>query len=170
MKLHVLQCTLWLVVSLAPSLAAQERATIPIGTRVRVTRTDQTQLVGEAVNMRGDTLWAATSRDSAAVPVPLNTIRTLERPRLHRHAGRGALIGLLAGVALGLAVPNCSPSEMFCPASEAVGDGLAGAGLGALVGAAIRTQSGWEPVPLVGLRLGVAPLRGRLGLGAALAL
>jgi hypothetical protein len=58
---------------------------------------------------------------------------------------------------------------MFCPGSEAAGEGLLGAGLGALIGAAIKTRDGWEPVPLAGLRLGVARLRGQLGLGAALA-
>jgi len=137
--------------------------------RVRVTRTDQAQLVGEFVKVQDDTLWAAPSPDSAAVPVPLNTIRTLERPHFRGHAVRGALLGLLAGAALGLAAPGCSASEMFCPGPEAVGDGLLGAGLGALIGSAIKTQHGWEPVPLAGLRLGVGPLRGRLGFGAALA-
>jgi hypothetical protein len=107
--------------------------------------------------------------------VPLDSVRYLQVSRRHGHAGIGALIGFAVGAIGGVievARENAQARTNFLKFSPIVGAlfGLPGAGIGAIVGALVRTEE-WVPVDLHRLRLGLVPQSGgRLGIGALLAL
>ena len=97
---------------------------------------------------------------------PLTSVTKVEVARGHRsHAGRGVgiggLIGAGLGVYLGLKAGSDTCSGAFCfkdrekAAHLALGLGMVGAGIGALVGSQMKTYM-WEEVSLS--RLDVTPL------------
>ena len=94
--------------------------------------------------------------------VPLDLVSLLQVNRRHGHAGIGALIGFGVGAIGGVievARENAQSSTNFLRFSPLVGAlfGLPGAGIGALVGALVRTDE-WRPVDLQRLRIGLGPL------------
>jgi len=177
----------------AGSLLAQGAPALTPGQRVRVTApaSGLDRAVGTVRAVRGRVIvlapeWArpAWSRpsnpaDSLGVPVPLDSVRSLEVSLgTHSHfwsgAGTGAVVGGVGLAIVGAAsASDCQGFICFSPAAAAAGGlvvgGLIGGLLGGIVGAATVTDR-WVSVPLGGDRLSlrVAPT-GRLGLGASLA-
>jgi len=135
--------------------------TLAPGTRVRVHQGVES-LTGTLVSLDSAALVIATGKDT--VTAPRASITALEvSTGTKSHAGKGALIGLgaglVTGVVVGIAASGSDNGDFFdFSAGEwAVGVGLTGAaigaGVGAIVGAGIHSDR-WTPVvlPAVGLR------------------
>lgn len=149
----------------AGRLAAQELPAIQPGMRVRLTlqpdpRADRlTRVVGTLMRLGPDSVAVYDQERLAVVTAALGAARRLEASRGRpSRAGRGALIGLVAGAAGGVAAGLIVCAAEACSSSGGdfagivvgvlgVGGGLAGAGVGALAGALIRPER-WETVPL----------------------
>jgi hypothetical protein len=107
----------------------------------------------------------------------LGTLQRLELSQGYRtHRLLGAGVGLIAGAGLTYFLTRSGGSGSLCDrasnqdalsSSECLGvaalGGLAGAGLGALIGGLIRTE-GWRDIPLHDVRFGIVPHRG-MGVG-----
>ena len=141
---------------------------VPAGPlRARVTTGGATggPFVGQFLGARDDTLTIASGRQ--ALDIPWEEISQVEiRYGWSRSTGRGALIGLLAGGAVGAAMGAASEDQStgFLDLSKgaqiaagAVTFGLLGAGIGAIAGHSIVHEK-WEAVPLD--RVGVGPAGG----------
>jgi hypothetical protein len=143
-------------------LTAQQLSGVEPGHRVRLTLmpdpgTDRvTQIVGTLIRLGPDSIAVYDQERLAVVAAALGAARRLEASRGRpSRAGRGALIGLAAGgIAAGLIV--CAAEDCSSSGGDfggvvvgilGVGGGLAGAGVGALVGAMIRPER-WETIPL----------------------
>jgi hypothetical protein len=91
--------------------------------------------------------------------VPVTSLTRLEVSLSRkRHTLKGAIIGAAIGVGLGFAFKvdpqecNSAGSSTFCSRGEAVAGGtLVGVGIGALVGALVRTDR-WTPIDLETLK------------------
>ena len=133
-------------------------------------------VVAEVLVQRGDSLWVRPMKVTDTVALALSMLAHLDVSRgIKRETWRGVGIGLLSGAvaggALGAALGNrCSPAEPngSCSSSRrmlatigAFSLGTTGAGVGALIGHAIRSDR-WEPVPLAD-RVKVAIWRGGHG-------
>ena len=176
-----------IVAVLAFTPLASARAQVPVrpGARVRVTghfrqplygncvRSSPQQYVGTFVTWEADTLVTESNGDILALP--LDSVATLEVSLGRRsQAGLGAGIGSVTGAVIGVVVGAAScTDEVFeafvipaaCAAAGGVIFGAAGALLGALIGATIRTER-WVSVPLDRLRVSFRPRRDRrFGLG-----
>jgi hypothetical protein len=135
---------------------------------------------GTLVLWQGDTLTVASGQSITRYGVgAISRLQVSRGTRSHRLAGAG--IGFLAGGGVAAAVLYTGGSTSQCDQSanqdamstgECIGltalGGLAGAGLGAIVGGFFRTER-WEDVPLEQLRVSLGPLAGRR-LGLALQL
>lgn len=131
----------------APAFAA-----LDVGRAVKVERPTGTTL-GRFAGLAADTL-ALTSDDGSRVSIPLTDVNAAWRR--DARTGKGALIGGIAGLVAGgiiggvLASEHCSGS-ITCgarewvgiPALSALGGAAVMAGIGALVGTAVR---GWTPL------------------------
>lgn len=167
-----------------PAVAAPEAAADTSGPvlrpgdriRVRQAGVDTLRYVARFVGLRADTLevegsWGGRARDTALVPIA--AIRTLERSlgretSFWSSTGTGAGAGFVGGVflgGLGVALQaDAECEEGWCDeATDALPwipvAGLAGAGIGALIGAiaGATPRERWEPVPPARLSLGPAP-------------
>jgi hypothetical protein len=153
-------------------LPAQEPPPVEPGDRVRVT-------AAHGIRNRVGTLRALNNDsivlENPGLVLPIDSVTQLEVSRGRKsRAGRGALIGLGFGVGIGAAVGflisqdesgenECRGIEAQCTAIGAASLGLVGAGIGALAGAATKTDR-WEEVPLERLRVTFVPQRdGRFG-------
>jgi len=128
------------------------------------------QLTGRMIRFEPAAMVVALDGDAPglSVIVPTDSISALEVNRERRMVAEGVLIGSLAGVAVGaLANPDWVDDEgdctILCMAYEVSPNadtrmtvlGLAGAVLGAIVGAGTKTSS-WIAVPMEGkLAVGV---------------
>jgi hypothetical protein len=121
---------------------------------------------GRLVPLRADTLTLAVV--DAATSYRLDAIRRVEVSRRRSHTMTGAGAGFLVGAGATFIVLNGGGSTSLCDrsanqdaiaASECIGlmalGGVAGAGLGALIGGAVRTER-WQELPVGGLRVSVA--------------
>jgi hypothetical protein len=130
------------------------------------------------------------SRDTVALAVAgtttsygLNALRRLEVSRGRRsHWLAGAGVGFLVGAGAAVAVLYSGGSTSLCNQSanqdamssgECIGltalGGLAGAGLGAVIGSRLRSER-WQDVSIERLRIGLGPqVDGKFGLGFAVA-
>jgi hypothetical protein len=149
------------------------------GARLRLTVScepgPECRVEGRFVQLRADTLTLAVAE--AATSYSLDAIQRVEvsRHRSQTIAGVGA--GFLVGAGVTFIVLHGGGSTSLCDRSanqdaiasgECLGlaalGGLAGAGLGALIGGAVRTER-WQELPVEGLRVSVASrLRSTLGL------
>ena len=131
---------------------------------------------GRLVRLQSDTLTldAAASTRSYSVRA-LSRVEISRGTRSHRLAGAGA--GLLVGGGVAFALLHTGGSTSLCDRSanqDAIGSseciglaalgGLAGAGLGAIIGGFVRSER-WQDVPLERLRVSLRPQAGsRLGM------
>jgi hypothetical protein len=169
-----------LVLAAAALAAAQEPpattalSTLTVGSRVRVLSTAvQARLDGVVVEMDERALTVAPS-GGLPLKVPLGSITQLDVGLGRRgNARRGLVIGLLAGLALGLAFSvdpgDCGfESDHFCSRGEAIAGGvLTFGGLGAGIGALVKTDR-WAPLTMGPPRPGITDAR-RRGVGVAVA-
>ena len=127
------------------------------GTRIRVATNmpSHRRFVGSLISADADSVRLTSSSDGKVVAVANASIVRLEKSRgRHSNPGGGALIGGLIGGGLGLALGVIASTDdsgwyQVGGAEIAAGTavlGLAGAGLGALVGAASHKEK-WEPLP-----------------------
>ena len=146
-------------------------AVVAIGEKVRVTtRTGRDDRTGVVMAADAQSLTVSLGSGKPPVRIPLASVRKLEVARGRRTAVKeGAISGGLVGLVLGvLAVHTVShalcENATDCDASPqgyGIGAGAfaaGGAGLGALVGLAIKTDR-WETVPVdrVGVAIGPVP-------------
>jgi hypothetical protein len=130
------------------------------GLRVRIT-TDggsHKRMVGTLLSADSDSLRLTSSNDQRVLTVPTRSVVRLERSRGQRPStGRGARIGALVGggtgLLLGIAASSESDSWVQIGAEEVavvtVVFGLAGAGVGALIGSVSHHEQ-WDSVPIPG--------------------
>jgi len=146
-------------------LAAQQLPAVHPGMRVRLTfapdaGTDRTtRVVGTLMRLGPDSVAVYDQERLAVVAAALGAAQRLEASRgRHSRAGRGALLGLAAGAAAGIGSGLIVCAAEACTSSGGdwggivigvlgLGGALAGTGIGALVGAMIRSER-WETVPL----------------------
>lgn len=156
------------------ALAAQEEAPRP-GSRVRLTypcgpsgrgAAETCRVAGELVSLREDTITVATAETTTSVGrTAISRLEVSRGQRSHRWVGAGA--GFVVGAGATWLVLHSGGSTALCDRSanqdamaggECAGltvlGGLAGAGLGYLVGALIRAER-WQDMPVDRLRLGV---------------
>jgi hypothetical protein len=157
--------------SLCAARASAGDASSPTeGTRVRVTASGLAtgRLVGELVGIDADRIVVQQVATSELVTIPRGDVTQVEVATAKRRRGAGvklgALFGLGIGAALGFAVgDDCGAPDaptIVCIPREgaAVGLGLTGAGVGALLGLAFSPQEMvWRPVDADGLQVGVMP-------------
>ena len=124
------------------------------GLRVRVFRPGRSVLVGSVARLAPDSFWLRLPDRSDPVPIGYGEPTGLDRSLGSRsYAGRGALIGLLAGgsAATVFLVLFCSDSDTKCGADEVARAALFIAGPPTLAGAAIGLlvrHERWQPLAL----------------------
>ena len=132
------------------------------GKRFRISYLDyhrSRQITGDIVRVETSVVTIRSEGDSATTSIERRDINRVERhvgTRSHWAMGMG--IGCAAGLVVGVIAAAAEENS-----SSIVGDDatlfagmVLGAGLGTLVGAAIRTDQ-WESVPLSDLRVGLVP-------------
>ncbi len=143
----------------------------PVGERVRVTarELDVDRYDGRVAALTPDTLTV----DSLAIPIAVLTRLDVHRGR-KGNASLGASIGMFSGGAgfLVLSLATCEDGFIFdkgeCTAFGALFGLVAGAGLGAIIGAFVRTDR-WEEFPSDRLQVIIAPDRvNHVGVGVRL--
>jgi hypothetical protein len=131
---------------------------------------DMDESVGTVAALETDTLTVKVEERAVALYVPLADITKLEVRRGQKsNAGKGALIGLGVGVVVGgvLGFNLCEMDEtksgceihehIFGSLMSGAFFGLLGGGIGALIGAASKTDR-WETVPLNNIRVSLTPI------------
>jgi hypothetical protein len=146
---------------------AQEPPASPVtvGTRVRVRAPSvaKGRVEGTVVEIDEKSLLIGVSEDRAPLRVPRQAITQLDvNAGKHRRVLKGMIIGAglgAASFAVLLASTDLGPSTSDY--AEAAGLGALGGGiLGAGIGALIQTDR-WSPVPAERVRLSLGPARGR---------
>lgn len=153
-----------------PSLPAQDSVAVGSRVMVRVTsehvreaqlRLQNRTFAGRLIATTGDSLVVSTERDS--ITVPRGAIERLwvsaRASRRGLSAAKGAAIGLGTGFAFGLiAGEDCSDSDFICfdRGELAMALGLAGAGAGALAGAAFGGER-WREIRPMRASLSIFP-------------
>lgn len=165
------------IVVLASDAGAQE---LREGDRIRVTTISgqPAQVTGVFRGSETESLTIHVD-GSAQAMVPYGDISRLQRSRgFHNNAAKGALIGGAGGAAFGIAtgILAASQGDSFWDAETGevllftLVTGATGAGLGALIGLAIKSEK-WETVPREQWRIQVAPdPRGGVAIGLNLRL
>jgi hypothetical protein len=165
--------------------AAARAASLYPGARVRITRIDEKPLVAIVVARVADTLVVRAPGQAQPLTLPLAEISRLDvSTGRHRNVGKGALVGIVAGGALGAVLGAASYQP--CESTEFLGcllaptdrgesatlGGAVGGALGLVVGALIGVvrQDTWKRVPLDGSRVAVSvrPRAHGAGLGVSL--
>jgi hypothetical protein len=154
----------FLVPAVAGSGLAQTVPTIVPGARIRFALPPGTPVVlGTAIEARQDTLLVRREESGDTVALPLSQLVRLDiSGGTQTHALRGAGIGFLAGAIVGAIAGQssdrkCSSSMessgwLTCGQNAgygAIGLGVLGAGIGAIVGWVNPTER-WQPVALPG--------------------
>lgn len=135
--------------------------------RLRAPRISSGQLVGQVAELEGDTLVLSSEGGGSTIAIPT---ADLERIAVSQGRKSNAILGLLVGAgvgiasAVGLSIWFCNADDDGCTSGQVVSGGLAltaiGAGLGAGIGALIRTER-WREAsipaspPPIGLGFGV---------------
>ncbi len=163
---------IYLLLVTVPAVAAGQ--SIKRGSHVRVWTNRHLLVQGSVTSVSDEAIVVDTLR------IPIDSISQLRR-RYHKdHAGRGAVIGgvtlgALSGIvafgacgfSTGGGLGDCSESAHLALAAAAVVGFTFGAGIGALIGAFVRTEL-WQGVYLDHLRVAVVPQQDRPSLGLSL--
>jgi len=151
-----------LLVTMSVELFAQQGSPVTPGVRVRVSRLGNVpRVVCTVLALKADTLVLDAEDRVETLEVPLALVEKVEisRGKKSNTAG-GAIAGGLFGAVLGAACAS-GPGGYGCGGSDAEYVALAtiaaGTGIGALIGAAIKTDR-WEQVPLDDIRVGLSPV------------
>jgi hypothetical protein len=168
---------------LGPPLHGQAQTLVP-GDRIRIASQGSIMplLVGTFLRATADSLWLTARGQAHPTTVALSASLHLERSMGRRsHAMTGALVGAGVGAAVTLFfLGGFCGGDTLCNGDEqlraAAIFGLPGVGLGAGIGALIRTER-WAPASIggqgsgpmfqVGLRLGWSISAGRLAITPA---
>jgi hypothetical protein len=158
------------LLTLPCTVAYGQTTPLATGNRVQVTspahRADK--VVGTVLAIQNDTLVLQVEKITDPVRLPFSAITKIQVSRgQRRRVGDGLImggaIGAGVGMLLGFAAGDDDPGILAMSAGDkaAIGAvllGVAGAGLGGLLGAR-STKERWEPVPLGGVaaRIGMAP-------------
>lgn len=170
-----------LTVAPLATIAAQQASPVKAGDRVRIIapNVSGSPFVGTVVALEADSLVVHDSMDTWRLSLASVEQVDLSQGR-KSHALLGAGIGLLVGGGVAFAVLYTGGSTGLCDQSAnqdamdsgacigltALG-GVAGAGLGAIIGGLIPTER-WQDIPLERLRVSLRPRAGgRLGLALA---
>lgn len=149
------------------SASAQTAQTLPRGARVRVTPLIPLPiLVGELIAVSDSALVIRRQRGGGDISIRRTDVLSVELSRGTSHgssAGRGALIGLLAGGAIGFAAGNdsCGGDAWFClnrPWAAGVG-ATTGVAAGSLLGFLVGFRERWQHTA-VPMSLSVVPSAG----------
>ena len=140
--------------------------TIVPGKRVRIKAPSvfDRPLVGSIVTVSADSLVLRSEKQSTPLTIPLASVTNLEVSWAREsNAGKGSVIGLLAGAGIGFAIgstkgPFGDTGSKETGAGLAALFGLGGLMLGGTIGSTIRTEE-WEEVPTDRIRLGLLPHR-----------
>ncbi|MEJ2320196.1 MAG: hypothetical protein P8Y10_08530 [Gemmatimonadales bacterium] len=134
--------------------------------RLQAPRISSGRLVGEVTELEGDTLVLLSEGGGSTIAIPTSD---LERIAVSQGKKSNAILGLLVGAgvgvasAVGLSIWVCNADDDGCTSGQVVGGALAvtfiGAGLGAGIGALIKTERWREasippPPPPIGLGFG----------------
>ena len=159
--LRVVAAAILLMGGVTSARAADAGPIVP-GTRLRVfarTRGDK-PLAGVLQSFQDDELILTADRDASAVVVPRQEVMRIDRSRGRHSRGRwafrGAGLGLLAGIALGLARGDTCTGQFVdiitlgtCAArGKAAVGGIVGIPAGALIGLSVPPGERWEHIPL----------------------
>ena len=160
---------LTLVTTVSATAFAQQEPPVVAGDRVRfkAPAVATERLVGTLASLAADTcvMYVEGRADPLTLPLASLTWLQVSRGRESR-VGRGAVIGTLVGVAVGLLAPLyvCGWEEIQCPGEGSIGflvlwvgsvagGALLGAGTGALIGSTTIVDH-WETIPLNEIRVG----------------
>lgn len=155
-----------LLVTMSVELFAQLGSPVAPGDRVRVSRIGNVpRVVCTVLALKADTLVLDAEDRVETLEVPLALVQKVEISRGKKsNTGWGAIAGGLIGALLGAAGasswtdPWSGESGWGSDAGVVVlGVTAAGAGIGALIGAATKTDR-WEEVPLDDIRVGLSPV------------
>lgn len=143
-------------------LFAQQGLPVTPGDRVRIsTLGTAPPLVCTVLALKADTLVLDARDGVETLEVPLALVKKVEVSRGKKsNIGPGAIAGGLTGAVFG-AICASGPGGYSCGGSDAKVVALAitaaGTGIGALIGAASKTDR-WEEVPLTDIRVGLSPI------------
>jgi hypothetical protein len=160
--------------------AVPAAAQIELGDRVRVHAAGQRSIIGTLQSLDETALVLKPDGSGDLVTVNRSRMRGVDVSQRRSRKGRGALIGLVGGVAAGAAVgsliaSDCSEVEFLCLyprearhayiAVSAIGFGL----LGGVLGAVVAPGERWDRVPVdrVRVRVLTGPARA-VGLGVSI--
>jgi hypothetical protein len=158
------------LLTLPGAVALGQTTALATGNRVQVTSPAHgaDKVVGTVVAIQNDTLVLQVEKITNPIRLPFSAITDIQVSRgQSREVGRGLVmggaIGAGLGAALGFAAGSDDPGLFALTAGDkatigAVVFGLAGAGLGGLLGAR-STRETWQQVALGGVaaRVGMAP-------------
>jgi len=157
----------------AVSLAAQDTLPIAAGQRVRLSLDGHRQFTGVVKSFDRDSIHVQQYWNTAPFSIARSSVAGVDVvAQRHSNAGRGALIGLLGGGAIGAIAGASCEGEFLCPGvgGGAASVGLLGLVLGGAIGALSHRET-WQTVYQRGVQLNLtAPARGRgIGVGVAVA-
>ena len=176
-----------------PPASAGEGEPTADGRRVRISAPGfaKKPIIGTLIAIDGTRVTVQRAKESERVAIPRDAVARFEISRKNSRKGTGAGIGALTGAGFGAAIgfaageecgaPDASSTGLwpsrrlsilcFSRGESAAGVGLAGAVLGAIVGAIVAPGEKWETANPDSLKVSVTPLPGgRGGVGLMLSL
>jgi len=154
----------------APHARAADEATA--GSRLRVTSAaaPSGRVTGTLVGLDDAALTLRLSGKRGDLRLPRDSVSRIEISRRRGNRGKGALVGFLAGAALGAVVGAASADtgDLFSPGEAAGAVAVIFAPAGALLSTVFSHSEEWEPTSYDGLRvkdglrlgISIAPDRG----------
>jgi len=149
--------------------AADEAASPALGTRVRVTapRVLGKRVVGTLVGLDAATLTLQPKGSTRTIEVPRAAITRLEASRRPSQRGKGAGLGLLAGLGAAavigvMAGDTCGPDSWLCfdKTATAAMAAVLTVPVGVLVGVGAARGERWEIYDSPRVHVGLGPVRG----------
>ena len=148
--------TLIALILLAHSAPAQTPDSIPAGTRIRLICPSKGTITGAVLHWTPDAVGLKVPGQASTVSIPWSDVSAVQVCNKRRsNAGTGALVGLALGTVVAGYMAFCTeyedPGAGLVFLLGAVGFGLPGTCIGAIVGSCIRTDV-WSEVPIAKIR------------------